>query len=192
MKQIEFEKIFTENFNNFGFDKKNKDFIFNLFIKNFEIAYDGFPTYKKDGKYLYSKYKPSEKFKNLDFQKKDKIVIVENGIGFSLYYLQNKFNKIFLKDNFSLLIIYTSFDSFLASLFIVNYFDIPVNKYSILLDNFYNNFTKKNILNFLDSKFNLHIFDNLHDFERIIEEYFFNNIRLIDDFDKFKLHFENS
>ncbi|MFN3411325.1 MAG: hypothetical protein ACK4YF_04120, partial [Exilispira sp.] len=46
--------------------------------------------------------------------------------------------------------------------------------------------------NFLDNKVNLHIFDNLHDFERIIEEYFFNNIRLIDDFDKFKLHFENS
>lgn len=206
MNLNELKARFFDNSNYFSLSKDLANFFFNKYINNFEIAKDGAPTFMINNKFLYSKYKPCEKFNKVDLENKTKIIFLENGIGLSFFYFLNyllipSFQKSsFIKD-LQIIIIFSSFNSFILSLFIIDYSKIILSnlfivvyclhipedrKVEISIDKFYNGNTKVNI-----NKICLIKIKNIFQFEKFIESYFQDSFANNDDFNKFKLLLEN-
>ncbi len=206
MNLDELKTIFFNNSFFFSFPEDLANFFFEKYFNNFEIAKDGNPTFKINNKYLYSKYKPCEKFSKIDLNDKNKIIFFENGIGLSFFYYLNYLlnssylNPYFIKD-LQITIVFSSFNSFVLSLFIIDYSKIILKKLFILLgsgyiienekigidiEKFYSDTSKIN-----NDKIYLIKIKSIVDFEKFIESYFQDNFNDNDDFNKFKLLLEN-
>ncbi len=194
MDYQQIKDIFSKNIEFFFSDSSLKESllkekIYNEFYGYFEIAKDGNPNFKINGRYLYSKYQPCEKFKKLDIQTKDKILILESGFGLSFFYYSN--NKKDLK-NEDIFLIYTSFYSFLSSLFIIDYSSQNLKKVFIYkLDEdekylFLLRYLKDELINN-----RIIISVNLNLLKDLIYLFLSNNIKDLQDFNKFKFHFES-
>ncbi|HPC39184.1 MAG TPA: hypothetical protein PLF21_07720 [Exilispira sp.] len=205
MNLVDLKNIFLTNSKFFSLPEDLIRFYFEKYIDSFEFAKDGNPNFKLNNKYLYSKYKPLDKFIKYDFQNKNRLIFIENGIGLSVYYFLNFILNSIKIDELNLTVIFSSFLSFILSLFIVDYskiknFNQNLKKFIIVIylkDETEKNkiFTnKKNLFieeKYVSEKISLLQIENLKNFCKFIEEYFDNNFDEINDFDRFKLILEN-
>lgn len=204
-------KLFYKNKDKFKLSNKIEEELINKFFSNFEISKDNNPNFKNNDRFIYSKYTPCAKFKDLNLSNKEIIIFLENGIGLSFYYFQNFIRKNIENINYKILLIFSSLFSFFSSFFIIDYsefnndflyialYDKEIKSYSYLSEIFIDKKNEDEIFMYNENE-NKIIIDNNIEFLLIEDQIqfssFLNNfmnkyIKLDNDFLKFKFCFEN-